>query len=77
LSDAHAALAPVAAGSRDYAILEPWAFTLAGLGRREQALAVVKQLDAIGYRNPAFIGAVTRGGLAQSPRAPVNRARKE
>ena len=55
-------LEPAARTSRDYALLDPWALALLGAGRTEEAKAVVKQLSAIGYRNPLFVEAITRGG---------------
>jgi eukaryotic-like serine/threonine-protein kinase len=65
---ARAALEPVARTSRDYAILDPWALALLGLGRLAEAQNVVKQLSAMGYAEPSFVQAITRGGLAMPPR---------
>jgi tetratricopeptide (TPR) repeat protein len=65
-------LSAVAASSRDYAMLDPWAFALAGLGRQEEAREVVRRLGGIGYRNPLFVAAFGRTGAAVPPRVPVN-----
>ena len=59
-----AALEPIARTSQDYAFLEPWVLALVGLGRLEDAREAARRLDAIGYRNPSFLRAVSGAGLA-------------
>jgi hypothetical protein len=71
-TQAHAALAGIAPTSRDYAILEPWAFALAGVGRNDEARAVVTRLTGFGYRHPLFVSTFVRTGAATPPRLPVN-----
>ena len=44
-------LAPFAPSSRDYAVLDPWAQALAGLGRRDEAQDVARKLRESGYRS--------------------------
>ena len=61
-------LETIARTSRDYAVLDPFALALLGVGRVEEARSVARQLDAMGYRHPLFLQAVTRGGLGQQPR---------
>jgi serine/threonine-protein kinase len=61
-TEAAATLEPVAGTSLDYEVLDPWALALLGVGRIDEAKAVVEQLDAIGYRNPIFVAATARGG---------------
>jgi hypothetical protein len=62
MSQAVATLEPVARTSRDYAILDPWAVALATLGRTSEARDVVKELTAMGYREPFFVGTIGRTG---------------
>ena len=62
-----AALARLASSSRDYAVLDPWAQALAGLGQVPEAEAAAKQLADIGYRHPLFVRAMSRHGVAFSP----------
>ena len=62
-AEAVAALEPVARAARDYLVLDPWAQALAGAGRIGDAKEVVQTLAAIGYRNPAFVSAVSRRGI--------------
>jgi len=58
-----AALEPIARTSQDYAFVEPWVLALVGLGRLDDAREAARRLDAIGYRNPSFVRAVTGAGL--------------
>jgi len=51
-------LEPVARGSHDYTILDPWARALAGLRRADEAKGVARQLAALGYRHPLFLRAI-------------------
>ena len=67
LTRAAETLAPIARSSRDYAVLDPWALALAGLGRLDEAGEVVKRLSAMGYGNPSFVAAARRSGVAMSP----------
>ncbi|HSP92435.1 MAG TPA: hypothetical protein VLN08_16090, partial [Vicinamibacterales bacterium] len=60
-----------ARASRDYNLLDPWALTLIGLGRLDDAKEVVKVLGATGYRHPLFVEAITRGGLGLPPSPPA------
>ena len=60
-----------ARASRDYNVLDPWALTLIGLGRLDEAKEVVKALGAAGYRHPLFVEAITRGGLSMPPSPPA------
>jgi serine/threonine-protein kinase len=60
-----------ARASRDYQVLDPWARTLIGLGRLDEAKEVVKALGAAGYRHPLFVEAITRGGLGMPPSSPA------
>ena len=64
-------LEALARASRDYNVLDPWALTLIGLGRLDEAKEVVKALGATGYRHPLFVEAITRGGLAMPPSPPA------
>jgi tetratricopeptide (TPR) repeat protein len=66
-SAAASVLEPVARRSRDYDVLGPWALTLIGLERKDEAREVVQTLGAIGYRHPAFLDAVARGGFPLTP----------
>jgi hypothetical protein len=59
-----------ARASRDYNVLDPWALTLIGLGRLDEAKEVVQTLAAIGYRNPVFITAVSRRAIRMPPPNP-------
>jgi serine/threonine-protein kinase len=52
---AAATLAPLMAGTRDRNLLEVWARLMVRLERRDEAKAVFKQLDAIGYREPTLM----------------------
>lgn len=60
-------LEPVARASRDYLVLEPFALALAGLGRSGEARGVVRQMAAMGYRNPGLATAVGGSGAAMVP----------
>ena len=62
-TEAVAALEPVARRSRDYEFLDSWALALLGAGRIGDSKEVVQTLAAIGYRNPAFITAISRRGI--------------
>ncbi len=62
-------LEPVARSSRDYSVLEPFALALAGLGRLGESRGVVRQLAAMGYRNPLLAAAVNGPGAAMVPPA--------
>jgi tetratricopeptide (TPR) repeat protein len=68
-AEAVAALEPIAGSARDYLVLDPWAQALAGAGRIGEAKEVVQTLAAIGYRNPAFITAISRRGIRMPPPA--------
>lgn len=69
---AHAALEPLAAGSRDYAVLDPWALALAGTGRRQDARRVLADLDTMRFRNPSLSRALASGRAAAAAHDPVN-----
>jgi serine/threonine-protein kinase len=62
-SQAAAAVEPVARGSSDSELLVPWALALAGLGRRDDARAVVDRLADMGYRHPAVVRLAASRGL--------------
>jgi eukaryotic-like serine/threonine-protein kinase len=52
-------LAPLATGSSDYRVLDPWARALACAGRRPEAEKVVERLTAMGYRSAPLTGSMT------------------
>ena len=62
-----------ARASRDYNVLDPWARTLIGLGRLDEAKEVVKTLGAIGYRHPLFVRITGRLRMPPPPAARVPR----
>ena len=66
-TDAAGTLETAGRRSRDYALLDPWALALLGLGRKDETKEVVQTLGAIGYRNPIFVDAVSRGGFVMPP----------
>jgi serine/threonine-protein kinase len=55
------AIEPLAKGSRDALFLEPWAMALLGVGRRQEAVAVIDALAAMGYRRSTFVKRVNQG----------------
>lgn len=52
---AHQAIAPIAAASADYRLLDPLAVSLLNLGRFAEAAPVIQKLTAMGYRDPIFV----------------------
>ncbi|MEL7061021.1 MAG: winged helix-turn-helix domain-containing protein [Acidobacteriota bacterium] len=56
-------LEPLAASSRDPATLALWAQALLAVDRRGEALAVIDQLAAQGYREPSYRAACERHGI--------------
>ena len=65
----HAAeiLQPLASGSRDHIVLDPWARTLIFLGRLDEARAVLDTLWSLGYRDPDLMAFCRAHGLAFGP----------
>lgn len=54
---------PAARGSRDIDLLDPWARLLLHLGRVQEALPILAQLDAAGYRSEMIDNSRHSGGL--------------
>jgi tetratricopeptide (TPR) repeat protein/predicted Ser/Thr protein kinase len=55
------AIEPLARASRDDRFLVPWAMALLGVGRGDEAAAVLDTLAATGYKNATITRAVTTG----------------
>jgi hypothetical protein len=58
-----AAIEPIGRVSEDYRMLEVWVLALLQLRRPDDALPVVRKLQGMGYRNPAFLQHVKKSGL--------------
>jgi eukaryotic-like serine/threonine-protein kinase len=63
-SGARRAIEGLARESSDWRYLDPWARALLGVGALDEAGPVVARLRAFGYRNPDFLEACRRAGLA-------------
>jgi serine/threonine-protein kinase len=57
------AIAAVARGSRDVRILDPWARALVASGDRAEAIGVIRELSAMGYREVRFSSFCERMGV--------------
>ncbi len=64
---AYQVIAPSAAGSMDYRMLEPLAVALLRLGRAAQAAPVVQKLTAMGYYSPQVRAMRTTGARLPAP----------
>ena len=64
-AEARSILEPLARDSNDGRLLQPWATLLDRLGRRDDQRAVIRRLEAMGYRTPAIAVRIGGSGLRQ------------
>jgi len=66
-------LRPTASASRNVRLLDPWVRLLVLTGRTDEAAPIIERLEAIGYRNPNYLGFLEKRGLRLDPHRRIAR----